>query len=166
MVDYYFPCDAGRLFATLRGSTIAIVRRQVLRSDYDELPTSIRDEESDGPTELVFDNGTAIHFVPDTEQMSVKVGAGRMPTWGDHFSAIEPTANSFWSQRIGRPVTEAHVFVSQYAEPDNRSEFVIKLQLEGGLRVVLEYVSDEAHPDTLRLTGDEPAGMHRRVKVA
>ena len=140
--------------------------QKVLLSDYNELPARTRDEESDGPTELVFDNGTAIHFVPDTEQMSVKVGAGRMPTWGEHFRAIEPAANSFWSQRIGNPVAEVYVLVSKYAEPDNRSEFAVELQLGGGLRVVLEYLSDEAHPDTLRLTGDEPAGTYRRVKVA
>jgi hypothetical protein len=166
MVDYCFPRDAARLFAPLRGSSIVVVHRQVLLSDYDELPAETRDEESDGPTELVFDNGSAIHFVPDTEQMSVKVGAGNMPTWGNHFRAVEPTRNSFWSRRIGRPVSEVHVLVSKYAEPGNRSEFAVEFQLDGGLRVLMEYVSDEAHPDTLRLSGDEPAGTYRRVKVA
>lgn len=166
MVDYWFPCDARKLLAPLRGHGIANVRRQVLLSDYNELPVTIRDEESDGPTELVLDDGTSLHFVPDTEQMSVKVGSGRMPIWGDHFRAIEPAANSFWSQRIGSPVAEVYVLVSKYAGPNNRSEFAVELQLEGGLRVVLEYVSDEAHPDTLRISGDEPAGTYRRVKVA
>lgn len=166
MVDYCYPCDAKRLLVPLRGRRIAIVRRQVLLSDYDELPHRIRDEESDGPTELVFDNDTAIHFVPDTEQMSVKVGAGRMPTWGSHFSPIEPTANSFWAQRVGSPVAAVHALISKYATVDNRSEFAVELQLEGGLRVVVEYVNDEEHPDTLRLAGDEPDGTYRRVKVA
>lgn len=64
------------------------------------------DEASDGPTELVLDDGSAIHFVPNTEQMSVMVGAGRMPTWGEHFRAIETSANSFWSERIGNVIAE------------------------------------------------------------
>jgi hypothetical protein len=166
MVDYHFPSEAGAMLAALRGHKIAKVCRQVLLSDYNELPSATRDEESDGPTELVFDDGRAIHFIADTEQMSVKVGAGRMPTWGDHFKMIETADNSFWVQRIRSPVADVHVLVSEYSEPRNRSEFGVELQLEGGARVVLEYLSDEAHPDTLRVSGDEPAGTYRRMKIA
>jgi len=166
MVDYCFPCDAGKLFAPLPGRSVVMVRRQVLLSDYKELSPAIRDEESDGPTELVLDDGTAIHFVPDTEQMSVKVGAGRMPAWGDHFREIEPATNGYWVGRVGTPVAEVRVLVSKYAAPGNRSEFGVELLLKGGLRVLLEYVSDESRPDTLRISTDEPAGSFRRVKVA
>lgn len=166
MADYVFPCDAGRLFAALCGHRIANVRRQVLVSDYDHLPSAIRDEESDGPTELILDDGTAIHFVPDAEHMSVKVGGGRMPTWGVYFRGIEPRTNIFWSQRIGSRIAQVHALVSKYGEPGNRSEFGVQLQLEGGLRVVVEYLSDESHPDTLCVSADEPAGTYRRVKVA
>jgi len=166
MVDYCFPRDAGTLFAKLRRKRIVEVRRQVLLSDYHALPIDCRDEESDGPTEFVFDGGIAIHFVPNTEHMSVMVGTGRMPSWGVHFCEIEPISNGFWSQRVGSAVVAALVLVSDYAEPGNRSEFAVELELEGGLRVVLEYLSDEEHPDTLRLAGEEPAGTYRRVRVA
>ena len=165
MVEYSFPCDSRALLTMLRGHRIVMVRRQILLSDYDEFPPTIRDEESDGPMELVFDDGTTLHFVPDTEQMSVKVAAGQMPAWGEYYKTIESTANSFWAQRTCSPVSEVDVLVSGYAAPDNRSEFGVELRFEGGLRIVVEYVSDEAHADALRVSGDEPAGSYRRVRV-
>lgn len=166
MGEYWFPWDARTLLRALRGREIVAVRRQVLLSDYNELDEAVRDEEADGPTELLLDDGTALHFIPDTEQMSVKVGVGGMPAWGDCFRVIEPSENQFWAPRIGRQVAEVYVLVSKYAEQNNRSEFAVELRLVGGGRVVLEYISDEAHPDMLRITGEEPAGDYRRLKLA
>jgi len=142
-----------------------MVRRQVLRSDYDELPPEHRDQESDGPTELIFRDGTEVHFVPDTEQMSVKVAEGRMPAWGEHYAAVEPMGNDFWLLRAGKPVSAVNVLVSDHANPGNRSEFGVEFQFEGEGRLFVEYVSDEAHTDTMRISGAAPVGRYRRESL-
>jgi hypothetical protein len=166
MAQYGFPSDSGALLASLQGQKIASVRRQVLQSDYDELPFDVRDEESDGPTELRFSDGRTLHFVPYTEQMSVHIGVGPMPSWGEHFIIIDPSANPFWTERIEHTVEHVHVLVSTYASSDNRSEFGVELELEGGRKVVLEYLSDEGHPDVLRVTGSHPPGDCRQLAIA
>ena len=166
MMKYSFPSDARALLAGLRGRRIVMVRRQVLLSDYEELAPNIREEESDGPTELAFDEGTIIHFIPDTEQMSVRVGEGAMPAWGEHFAWIEPAANDFWAERLARPVTGICVLVSDYSGPESRSELGLELQLEGGVQLFIEYLSDESYADALRISGVQPAGSYRRLKIA
>lgn len=166
VLAHRFPTALQDLGQRMIGRTIVSVRRYLLRSDFDELPERSRHQESDGPVELTLDDGTRIHFVPDAEQMSVKVAEGRMPAWGEHYILVEPTANDFWSPIVGRPISEVTALVSVYATPDNRSEFGVELKIEGSRSVLIEYLSDEEHPDLLRVTSGSPSLKHRRVSLA
>jgi hypothetical protein len=146
------PSIERALLANLQGQKLVRVRRQVLTSDYQELPLETRDEESDGPIELQFENGTVIHISPDTEQMSVNVLPGEMPQWGEHYELIDPSLNAFWGNILGKKIARINALISDHASSTYPSEFAIEVIMEDGTQFSTEYISDEEHTDALRVT--------------
>jgi hypothetical protein len=162
-----YPTQAHALWASLLGHGIVAVRRQFLCSDYEELAPAVRDQESDGPTELHFEGGIRLHLHAATEQMSLQVAQGVMQLHGEHFTPpIRIEGNEFWKPRVGQPVTAVDVLISPHATPDSRSEFAVELVLANQLRAVFEYVSDAEHTDQLRIDGTSPLGNYQRMNVA
>jgi hypothetical protein len=166
MSCFVYPTDAKDVLAKLIGRSICRIRRQLLRSDYDELSSTIRDQESDGTTELKMDDGTLIKFDSHTESMSVQVSLGEVDTRREHHLLADVSGNEFWSTRVRRKVLSIDVLISKYASPTGKGEFAVAFQLEGDLRFVIEYLSDDEHTDVIRVIGDLPTGEYDRVAVA
>lgn len=152
------PSECKHVLRQWIGSTIKRVRRQLLRSDYESLPAATRDELSDGSIELHSNDGACLHFLPDATRMSILLGVGHAPGFGESYFAKDVTASVFWRVRVDRPIVQFTILKSRYQTIAQPSEFGLEVQLQGSLGFVIEWESGDEFSDTLRVVEPrEPA---------
>jgi len=161
------PTELPNLWPIFVGQSLSAVRRQVLVSEHKNLPAEVRDEDSDGATEIEFSNGRKLHFVPITETMSVGVGEGEMPMWGDSYKTVNATENEFWGSRIG-PRIQAIFVLEPPSQPttlpgdDEHCEFGLEFLLEDGATFAVVFGGQE-DADSLRIMSSIPEGTRQQI---
>ena len=139
-----------KLLARIRNRQILRVVRQLFVDDL-ELPD--HEQNADGPTEFIMDDGSVIHFFANTEDSCVGIAEGKMPQYGDSYTSKDVTQNSFWRPRIHKPIIEARV-VGLMTGINLQEERGFEFVFSNGLKVAIEYLSDENNLDTLRIKSD------------
>ncbi|MBN1378585.1 MAG: hypothetical protein JXA04_05065 [Gammaproteobacteria bacterium] len=139
---------------SLLGKEIIVVRRQLLASDLEVLDSSSCEQEADGPIELKFNDSNIASFVADTESMSIVLAEYKMQKWGDSYTTVDVSKNSFWSARLNKKIERIEILISNYTSEKYPSEFGLVFTLFGGVQFVIEYLSDSEHTDVIRLTNN------------
>jgi len=142
------------VFKALEGHHTIQARRSVLLDDYYLLDVEVRDEISDGNTELTFSNGTVLQFYSDNSQLSVAVELTSLRDGPDYYKLMDFSSNSFWRPRLNRPIIAINILISEFADDWYRSEFGVEFLLEGDQRVIVAYFSGGNVPESTHVTGD------------
>lgn len=144
------PSQNLRLLRKLLGKRIISVKRQLFKSDMD-LPDY--EQNADGPVEFTISDNLAIHFVADTEALSVGVASGVMPLYGDSYELADVSNNSFWGERVGQETTQITILRSTDWSKDYPCEFGVEILFANGKKALIEYKDEEDYPDMIKVTG-------------
>jgi hypothetical protein len=143
------PSGATQEFSRLIGSQITGVARQILTSDFD-LPDF--EQEGDGPTELTFNTGDIAYFDSDSERLALAVHFERMPRYGESYASV-PLRDEFWAQRMRISIVSIYAAVSVFGRVGESGEFAVIFELQGGQRLVIEYLDAGDYSDRCRVAG-------------
>ena len=142
------PSKNAAFLKSIIGKSIISVSRQIFTEDMD-----LEDfqQNADGPVEITLSNRTTIHFFADTDRFSVGVTVGRMPTYGDSYTPINVTNNSFWKTRANQEISSIKIHQLQNNDANYPNEFAIEFLFSNGQSAILEYIDEENFPDMLRV---------------
>jgi hypothetical protein len=151
-ITYLFPSEAMQNLSQLIGREITQVKRSFLKSDYFDRPLKVRDLDSDGPVELLFDSNVLMHIFPYTETFSIHLKFDAMPDMGEHFTPpVSLSSNKFFSSFVNRPITQINILASENPIP-GPEEFGIQFLVSPKEGFQIEYISGkEEYFDQLRI---------------
>jgi len=138
------PLHNSAILKSLLGKKIVSVKRQLFQGDMD-LPEY--EQNADGPVELKFSDGAVMHFIADTEKISIGIVLGEMPIYGDSYVFQDLSTNVFWLGRIDQEITKFTLFKSSDYSYEYPSEFGIEISFSDGKRALIEYKDEEDYPD-------------------
>ena len=136
---------------SLIGKKIVSVRRQIFKDDMD-LPEF--EQKGDGPVELVTSDGSTLHFISQTETLSVGIVSGAMSRYGDSYEQRDVSNNSFWVDRLGEKVKQVLLLKAKSSTDQYPEEFGVELVFSNGKKVVIEYRDEEDHPDMIQVSAN------------
>ena len=96
----------------------------------------------------------------------LKYSRARRLVMGESFANKDITLNTFWSSRINKSIISIDALQSTYSVEGSGSAFGVEVFLDGAESFVIEYLSDEAHQDQVRITGSYEGPPCRRIAVA
>ena len=142
------PLQNIELLNSFLGKKISVVKRQLFKDDMD---LDEYEQNADGPVELTFDDKTVVHFVAETETLSIGVIGGCMPRYGANYALTTISNNSFWCDRTEQKIVRIVVLKSCHWSEDYPSEFGIEIWFENGKKVLIEYLNEEDFPDMIKV---------------
>ena len=147
-ITRFLPSKNIKLLKRLLGKKIVRVSRQLFR---DDMAYEDYEQAADGPVQFSFDDGTTIHVVALTEQISVGIAKGEMDVYGDSYFYADVTDNDFWKPRLNQAI--CHISLLQLEDADARypGEVAIEFEFQNGKKAVMEYLNDEECPDMIRV---------------
>lgn len=126
----------------LAGRRIVRVRRRLDETGTESTTgATIHTDAGEGPLELVFDDGSALHVEADRERSSLVVAPGELDLAAGALTDL--SRNTFWRWRLRRPITAVHVWKSLDVPPSAAElEFGIAIELGATPGFVIEFFND------------------------
>lgn len=148
------------LLADLKARKIYKVRRQLF---LDDAQLNNYEQVADGPIEFSLSGGLVVHFVANTERMSLGIVKGEMPIYGDSYDLRDITCNQYWAHRAN---TEIGAISLNYIPGERVVDdiyFGIELEFVNNKKTFIQYKSDDEFLDAIFI--DEnfivSSGMHK-----
>ncbi|WP_172564983.1 hypothetical protein [Vibrio navarrensis] len=127
---------------------IVAVHRQLFKNDMSMVDY---EQSADGPIEFTMSDGTNIHFLANTENLSVEVCAGKMPLYGDSYLWVDVSGNYFWKDRIRCKIDEIEVLQDLNWNEEYSCEFGVLISFSNKNKVMIVYKDEDNYHDMIFL---------------
>jgi hypothetical protein len=122
-------------FNFFKGLSIQNCLRQFSENDFEEIPEDMREQEADGSTFLIFSNGDAYGFYPNSEEFSIEI---KKIVRADIPSRVsDVSGNNFWKSVIDKKIVEVELLCNNLD-----SFYAIRFSFENNVKIDVEYISE------------------------
>ncbi len=121
----------------LKGLAISRCFRNFQKYDASHIPNELKDLELDGDIYILFSNDIVLKLSSNSELFSVKI---EQINEFEESQFTDITENKFWSERIGKSITNVEFLCSELQNP-----YCLKFHLENNSDFLIEYISESAY---------------------
>ena len=136
---------------SLKGLSVQNCLRLYSENDFEDIPVSLKDEESDGSTFLIFSNNLVYGFYANTEIYSIdikKIKENDIP-----IEAKDVSGNSFWKNIIGIKILCVEILKNEYSE-----FYGFRFSFENNIKIDIQYIAESNYTfDAIVIRKPEPS---------